>query len=594
MSSNYRAPEAQSTEGPARKSWWNASSRQWTAFLREREDQVFLVLTLLIGALVGLTVVAFILLTERFGARLYPAGGMGLRRLFVPIAGSLGMGYLLYRYFPNARGSGVPQTKAALYAREGYISLKTVIGKFFCTSATLASGIPLGREGPAVQVGAGIASVLGRRLGLRPERVKALIPVGAAAAVAAAFNTPLAAVLFSLEEVVGDLHAPVLGSVVLASATSWAMLRLFLGNNPLFQVPQYQLVNPAEFGIYAVLGVAGGFVSVAFTKLLLWMRAHFLKFPKKTLWFQPVAGGLMVGVMGWFVPQLLGVGYKHVGEALNGSMALKLMALLLVLKLIAVATSYASGNAGGIFGPSLFLGAMLGGIVGNIANHFLPSYVGTPGAYALVGMGTAFAGIVRAPMTSVVMIFEITRDYAVIVPLMISNLVSFFISSKLQPKPIYEELAHQDGIHLPTAESRQQGGQRQVSHAMQRATEVLSANITVQQAIEMTQSSAASAWVVCDAKGVRGVLSRKMLEAAQQGSADKQLEELTPAAEFVHVHPDHPLNVALERMGASRLEILPVVSRADARQLEGIVTLQGVLDEYGVALPGEADSQRQR
>jgi CIC family chloride channel protein len=594
MSSNYRAPEAQSTEGPARKSWWNASSRQWTAFLREREDQVFLVLTLLIGALVGLTVVAFILLTERFGARLYPAGGMGLRRLFVPIAGSLGMGYLLYRYFPNARGSGVPQTKAALYAREGYISLKTVIGKFFCTSATLASGIPLGREGPAVQVGAGIASVLGRRLGLRPERVKALIPVGAAAAVAAAFNTPLAAVLFSLEEVVGDLHAPVLGSVVLASATSWAMLRLLLGNNPLFQVPQYQLVNPAEFGIYAVLGVAGGFVSVAFTKLLLWMRAHFLKFPKKTLWFQPVAGGLMVGVMGWFVPQLLGVGYKHVGEALNGSMALKLMALLLVLKLIAVATSYASGNAGGIFGPSLFLGAMLGGIVGNIANHFLPSYVGTPGAYALVGMGTAFAGIVRAPMTSVVMIFEITRDYAVIVPLMISNLVSFFISSKLQPKPIYEELAHQDGIHLPTAESRQQGGQRQVSHAMQRATEVLSANITVQQAIEMTQSSAASAWVVCDAKGVRGVLSRKMLEAAQQGSADKQLEELTPAAEFVHVHPDHPLNVALERMGASRLEILPVVSRADARQLEGIVTLQGVLDEYGVALPGEADSQRQR
>jgi CIC family chloride channel protein len=598
MSSNHTTPEPQSAEVPAGTSWWRASSRHWTAFLREREEQVFLLLTLLIGALVGLTVVAFILLTERFGARLYPAGGMGLRRLFVPIAGSLGMGYLLYRYFPNARGSGVPQTKAALYAREGYISLKTVIGKFFCTSATLASGIPLGREGPAVQVGAGIASVLGRRLGLRPEKVKALIPIGAAAAVAAAFNTPLAAVLFSLEEVVGDLHAPVLGSVVLASATSWAMLRLLLGNNPLFQVPQYQLVNPAEFGIYALLGVAGGFVSVAFTKLLLWMRAHFLKFPQKTLWFQPVAGGVMVGVMGWFVPQLLGVGYKHVGEALNGSMALKLMALLLVLKLIAVATSYASGNAGGIFGPSLFLGAMLGGIVGNIANHFLPSYVGTPGAYALVGMGTAFAGIVRAPMTSVVMIFEITRDYAVIVPLMISNLVSFFISSKLQPKPIYEELAHQDGIHLPTAESRQQGGQRQVSHAMQRATEILSANITVQQAIEITQitqRSAASAWVVCDATGVRGVLSRKGLEdAAQQGSADKRLEELIATAEFVHVHADHPLNVALERMGASQLEILPVVSRADVRRLEGIVTLHGVLDEYGVALPGEADSQRQR
>jgi len=224
------------------------------------------------------------------------------------------MGYLLYRYFPDARGSGVPQTKAALFAREGNISLATVIGKFFCTSATLASGIPLGREGPAVQVGAGIASVLGRWLGLRTEKVKALLPVGATAAIAAAFNTPLAAVLFSLEEVVGNLHAPILGSVVLASATSWAMLRLLLGNNPLFQVPQYQLVNPAEFGIYAVLGVAGGLVSVAFTKLLLGMRARFLKFPKKTLWFQPAVGGLTVGIMGWFVPQLLGVGYARVGS----------------------------------------------------------------------------------------------------------------------------------------------------------------------------------------------------------------------------------------------------------------------------------------
>src|SRR6266576_1549356 len=405
--------------------WWKAPARQWTLLLQERDEQVFLDLTLLIGALVGAIVVAFILLTERFGARLYPAGGAAWRRLLVPVTGSLGMGFLLFRYFPEARGSGVPQTKAALFAREGRITLGTVVGKFFCTSVTLASGIPLGREGPSVQVGAGLSSVLGRALRLSPEKVKALIPVGAAAAVAAAFNTPLAAVLFALEEVVGDLHAPVLGSVVLASATSWAMLRLLLGNDPLFQVPQYQLVHPGEFGIYALLGVAGGFVSVAFTKLLLWMRARFLRFPRKTVWFQPVAGGLTVGVMGWFVPQLLGVGYKHVGEALNGNMALKLMILLLVLKLIAVATSYASGNAGGIFGPSLFLGAMLGGIVGNVAHGLFPNYVGTPGAYALVGMGTAFAGIVRAPMTSVVMIFAITRDFAVSVPPITSTLVSF-------------------------------------------------------------------------------------------------------------------------------------------------------------------------
>jgi len=362
--------------------------------------------------------------------------------------GSLGIGYLLFRYFPYARGSGVPQTKAALFAREGRITLRTVLGKFFCTSATLASGIPLGREGPSVQVGAGIASVLGRFLGLRPEKVKALLPVGAAAAIAAAFNTPLAAVLFALEEIVGDLHPPVLGSVVLASATSWCVLRLLLGNSPLFKVPQYELVHPAEFAVYAVLGVAGGLVSVAFTKLLLGMRARFLRLPHKTVWFQPLVGGLLVGLVGWFVPQVMGVGYGYVGYALNGNMALKLMVLLVVLKLITVTTSYASGNAGGIFGPALFIGAMLGGSIGTVAHRLFPAYTATPGAYALVGMGAAFAGIVRAPMTSVLMIFEMTQDYAVIVPLMIANLMSLFISSRFQRQPIYEALAVQDGISI--------------------------------------------------------------------------------------------------------------------------------------------------
>ena len=551
--------------------------------LSEREEQVFLVLTLLIGALVGLMAVAFIVLTERFGSRLYPAGGAAWHRLLVPVVGSLTMGYLLYRYFPDARGSGVPQTKAALYARDGRITAGTMFGKFFCTSATLASGIPLGREGPTVQVGAGIASVLGRNLGLRPEKVKALIPVAAAAAIAAAFNTPLAAVLFALEEVVGDLHAPVLGSVVLASATSWAMLRLLLGNDPLFKVPQYQLVNPSEFVIYAVLGVAGGLVSVAFTKLLLGMRERFLKFPRKTLPFQPIVGGMLVGVMGWFVPQVLGVGYEHVGAVLNGGMALRLMVLLLVLKLFAVTTSYASGNAGGIFGPSLFLGAMLGGAIGSAAHSLFPHYAATPGAYALVGMGTVFAGIVRAPMTSVVMIFEITRDYAVIVPLMISNLVSLFIASRFQKQPIYESLARQDGIHLPTAETRQQEGLRQVILAMRPAAEVLAADMTVQNALEKIRSSESTAWPVSDDRGLIGVLNfGRLQQAATAGSEARQLKELLDGRDFPHLHVDHPLGLALERMGACQVNALPVVNRANIHKLEGIVTLKDVLALYGV------------
>src|SRR4029077_5975235 len=230
-------------------------------------------------------------------------------------------------------------------------------------------------------------------------------------------------------------------------------------------------------------------VSVAFTRLLLGLRARFLRLPEKTLWFQPVAGGLVVGLMGWFVPQVMGVGYGYVGDALNGRMAFNLMLLLVVLKFFAVTTSYASGNAGGIFGPSLFIGAMLGGSVGTLAHHLLPAYTATPGAYALVGMGAVFAGVVRAPMTSVLMIFEMTQDYAVIVPLMIANLVSLFVSSRLQRQPIYEALAIQDGIHLPTAEARQRHDQRHVVRVMRTPTALLPTESTVREALEQVHSS---------------------------------------------------------------------------------------------------------
>ncbi len=562
---------------------WKTWLSDRMAELRQRESQVFLVLALVIGALTGAAVVAFIVLTERLGMRLYPVGGAPWRRVLFPVVGSLGIGYLLYRYFPNARGSGVPQTKAALFAREGRITLRTVLGKFFCTSATLASGIPLGREGPSVQVGGGIASVLGRLLGLRSEQVKNLIPVGAAAAIAAAFNTPLAAVLFALEEIMGDLHAPVMGAVVLASATSWMVLRVLLGNNPLFKVPQYQLVHPAEFAVYAVLGVAGGLVSVAFTKLLLGMRARFLRFPQKTVWLQPVVGGLLVGLIGWFVPQVLGVGYGFVGDALNGRMALELMALLVVLKLIAVTASYASGNAGGIFGPSLFIGAMLGGSVGTLAHSWFPAHTATPGAYALVGMGAVFAGIVRAPMTSVLMIFEMTQDYAVIVPLMIANLVSLFIASRLQREPIYEALAVQDGIHLPRAETRRRYGERQVRRVMQAANQLLPAEITVREALERVRSSEIQTCLVADRRGVIGVINLARLEQELAKGADRKIGKVVEAVVFPHVHPDQGIDLALERMGANQIEILPVVNRADIHKLEGVVTLRDVLNAYGVS-----------
>jgi chloride channel protein, CIC family len=276
------------------------------------------------------------------------------------------------------------------------------------------------------------------------------------------------------------------------------------------------------------------------------------------------------------------VGYGYVGLALNGNMTLRLMALLVVLKLITVTTSYASGNAGGIFGPALFIGAMLGGSVGTAAHHFFPAYTATPGAYALVGMGAAFAGIVRAPMTSVLMIFEMTQDYAVIVPLMIANLVSLFISSRFQKQALYEALAIQDGVHLPSAASLQRQVQRKVVRVMRAASSTLSAETTVREALELAISSESRTWIVVDRAGIVGVINLSWLNQEVPEGGDKKLGEVLNPLVFPHVHADQGLDLALERMGTNQIEMLPVVSRADVHKLEGIVTLHDVLDSYGV------------
>jgi CIC family chloride channel protein len=577
---------------PSAKSW-RGRLGHWTdgEALLQHEDKILLLLTLIIGALVGLVVAAFIYVTEDLGARMYPAGGAAWRRVLIPTAGALSTGYLLWRFFPNARGSGIPQTKAALFLRDGYITLRTVIGKFACCSGSLASGIALGREGPSVQVGAGIASVLGRRLGLGPNRIRELIPVGSAAALAAAFNTPVAAVLFTLEEVMGDLHAPVLGSIVLSSATSWVTLHLLLGDEPLFHVPSYQLVSPIEFITYAVLGIAGGLVSVAFVKLLLAIRKYCMGLPRSTEWMQPAIGGLAVGLMGWFVPDVLGVGYGHVSEALNGQMTLEVMALLVVLKVLATTSCYGTGNAGGIFGPALFIGAMLGGTVGTVAHQLLPDFTGGVGAYALVGMGALFAGIVRVPLTSVIMIFEMTRDYSIIVPLMIANLISFYISYRLQKEPIYEALQHQDGLHLPSG-LRYRQGLLIVSDAAVAAQHVFTRTDRVEDALKVLDADH-NAWPVMDGGRLAGTITLAQVEQEIVGGhGDRVLGELLPvdvpnplltSETFPHLHMDHPLDMALRRMAHSKLNVLPVVGRADIRDLKGVVSLQDILQAYGVA-----------
>lgn len=424
-----------------------------TQQIRLRENQLFLALTILVGVLAGLAAVLFSVAIDQTTHRLFGLEPSRWRLFAVPPLMSLVTGLLLARVFPDVRGSGVPQTEVAYHMQGGAIPGRVPLGKFVTGVLCIGSGHSMGREGPSVQIGAGLASTIGRWMRLPPERVRDLVPVGAAGALAAAFNTPVAAVLFALEEIIGDLNASLLGSTVVASVAAVIVERSILGNEPLFHVPAYRLVHPAEIGAFAALGVIGGVASLAFCRSLLTLRAAFLRLPPWTRIVQPAMGGLIIGAILLYSPAVKGVGYEYVDLALNGGLALKAMLLLCVLKMAATVVSYSSGNAGGIFAPSLYIGAMAGGAVGMLVHRMAPFPTGDPGAYALVGMGTLFAGIIRAPMTSVFMIFEITQDYQIIVPLMVANTLSFWISERYQPTPVYHALLEQDGVRLRSSGS---------------------------------------------------------------------------------------------------------------------------------------------
>jgi CIC family chloride channel protein len=492
---------------------------------RAREDRIFLVLTIVVGIAAGLSAVLLSLsidFTSRFLFGLAPSAA---RLFLVPVIVSLITGVLLAKVLRGVRGSGVPQTKAAFQLAGGVIPLSVPIGKFITGVLCVGSGQSMGREGPSVQIGAGLASSIGRWLKLSPQRVQDLVPVGATGALAAAFNTPVAAVLFTLEEIIGDLNATLIGSTVLASVASVVVMRSLLGNEPLFHVPTYALVHPAELAAYAVLGIVGGGVSLLFTKGLLTSRAYFQSLPAHTRIWQPAIGGVAIGLMLLISPAIMGVGYEYVDQALNSGLLPATMIGLCLLKIAATTISYVSGNAGGIFAPSLYIGAMLGGALGYGVNTYAPFFgieTGAVGAYALVGMGALFAGIIRAPMTSVFMIFEITQDYQILVPLMVANLLSYLISRRYQPVPIYDALLGQDGVHLARSSTKDQ--------------------------IEV----------------------RTARDVMQEGQVTL---DMPPA---VHVHPDHSVDVVLERFRQSEGR-LPVVSRANVRLQLGTITLASLM-----------------
>jgi chloride channel protein, CIC family len=544
---------------------------------RLRENQIFLALTVLIGVFGGLSAVLFTLAIEGTKHVLFGSAPSALRLVAVPTLVSLVTGFLLAKFFPEARGSGLPQVEAAYHLENGVIPGRVIFGKFFTGALCVGSGHSMGREGPSVQIGAGIASLFGRLLKLSPERVRSLIPIGAAAALSAAFNTPVAAVLFALEEVMGDMNAALIGSTVVASVTAVIIERSILGEETLFRVPAYHLAHPAELIGYAVLGIVGGIVSLMFTQGLLRTRGLFRRLPPWTRIIQPAMGGLAIGLMLLFVPQVMGVGYQYVDQALDGALALRMLLLFCGAKLVATIISYSSGNAGGIFAPSLFLGAMAGGAVGIGMHAIAPFPTGDPGAYALVGMGALFAGIIRAPMTSVFMIFELTQDYQILVPLMVANLLAYAIATRFQPKPIYHALLEQDGIHLPGHATRFAAGTSRAGDIMTPASFFLSEDSSVGEAGQAIGDQPWETFLVGSNKKIAGLVTRHDIEEAiRDGRADTSLKSLL-VPEWAHVHADHSLDLALQRFRQTP-GLLPVLSRGEATRVEGVITLETIIE----------------
>jgi len=561
---------------------WQWRPGEW----RLRDSQLFLALTIVIGVLAGLSAVLFALSIDAVSHFLFGVSPSAGRTILVPTLVSLVTGVLLAKYFTDVRGSGVPQTKAAYHLRQGVISPKVPIGKFVTGVLCIGSGHSMGREGPSVQIGAGLASSVGQWLRLPPERVKSLVPVGASAALAAAFNTPVAAVLFALEEIIADMNAPLLGSTVVASVAAVIVERSLLGNEPLFHVPEYQLQHPLELLAYVVLGIVGGLASVAFSKGLLRTRRAFLSLPERTRIWQPAVGGFAIGLILLVFPEVAGVGYEHIDQALNGGLVLSAMVLLCVVKGGATIVSYSTGNAGGIFAPSLFLGAMVGGAVGLVVQWLAPIVnvpVGEPGAYALVGMGTLFAGIIRAPMTSVFMIFEITQDYQIFVPLMVANMISLFISRRYQKEAVYEALLKQDRVHLPGPLVQQSVGGWRAGDVMSTDVEsvLVSPETSVARAHELASAGAHVGLMVGRREAIEGLVELVILErAVADGMGERPVAEFV-TEEWAHVHPDHAIDVVLDRFGRNPGGLLPVLSRANVRAVEGVVTRETLMRVFG-------------
>lgn len=553
-----------------------------------------LILSVLIGVGAGAGAIAFRYLIEGFtrvftGHADYSAGpydgnphlpGLGIWFVVLaPMAGGLLYGPLVSRFAPEARGHGVPEVMLAVLEGGGRIRPQVPAVKAIASALCIGCGGSVGREGPIVQIGSALGSVVGQVARLPAQRIRLLVACGAAGGISATFNAPIAGVFFALEVILGDFETDAFGLVVLSSVTADAIARAFFGSASFLQLPGFALGSPLALAFYAVLGVLAGVVGVVFIRVLYGGEDLADRIWRGPAWLRPAAGGVLLGLLLLVLPEMYGVGYPVLGNAVKGQYVLGFLVLLLVAKIAATSLTLAIGGSGGVFAPSLFLGAMLGAAFGDVVHGALPGLTAPAGAYALVGMGAVFAGSARAPITAVLIIFELTGDYTIILPLMLAIVVATIVSRHLSVDTIYTLKLRRRGVttHRPRVPSVMQTVT--IEGAARPVPEALTGDAPWGEVIAHFAEHRADAVPVVDETGeLLGVV--RAAEVERRTIDDRQGDTAADLADTsIGLRLDDTLEDAARALAASDADGLPVFARESDR-LVGWITHRDVLRAY--------------
>ncbi len=560
-------------------------------------------LAVLVGIAAGLGAVAFRYLIGGFTHVFFGILGESLKGLMgdfrwtvIPAIGGLPVGLLVYFLAREAKGHGVPEVMEAVAMRGGRIRPRVSVVKALASSICIGSGGSVGREGPIVQIGSALGSTLAQAFRLPPRFTRTMVACGAAGGVAATFNAPLAGAFFALELILRDWGAASFAPVVVSSFCATTIGRACLGDHPAFLIPKYSVASVTELPMFGVLGVLCALVGIAFIAFLYSMEDFWDMIPIPD-WLKPVPGGLIVGLLGFLALALIGdydacnlgvfgVGYDTMHLVLTGQFAfLSIVAGLLVLKLLATTMTLGSGGSGGVFAPSLFMGCMVGAGFGALAEAGVPGAATSPSAYALVGMGAVFAAAGRAPVTAVLIVYEMTQDYRMILPLMLACAVAVAVAQAIYRFSIYNLKLVRRRIHIDLALEPALLSELTVADAM--STEILSARAdqTVQEILHLFEETKHHGFPVVGTDGkLRGIVTiGDLRRGLSQGLAEAPVSRIA-SHDLIVAFPDETLNQALMKLGMMDVGRLPVVERDDHTRLLGLVTRKNILSAYNRAL----------